>query len=85
MMDEQGKKFKEFLIKNSLPFKEIVVDNEETKSEFRKLNWQDKASILKVTCSHSIHVYSFFDEDNLNLNILEHIKKYKPRIEVPKV
>ncbi len=79
--DEQGKKFKEFLIKNNLPFREIIVNNEETIRELRKLSWQDKASILKVVLNHSIHAYSFFDEENLNLNILEHIKKYKPRME----
>ena len=78
--DEQGKRFKDFLIKNNLQFKEMLVNNEEIKREIRKLSLQDKASILKVVLNQGIHVYSFFDEENLNLNLIGHIKKYKPRI-----
>lgn len=79
--DIHAQAFKIFLNKNNLPFKEIIVNNENTKTELIKLSRQEEISALKVTFSHSIHVYTGFDEQSLNLNILEHIKKYKAHVE----
>ncbi|PIO07557.1 hypothetical protein COU59_03310 [Candidatus Pacearchaeota archaeon CG10_big_fil_rev_8_21_14_0_10_34_12] len=71
--------FKIFLKKNNLPHKEIKINNENI-HELRKLSFQDKISILKVTKSHGITIFTGFNEYSLNLNIIEHIKKYNPKI-----
>lgn len=62
--DEDGKKIKEFLIKNNLPFKEYSVMN--------------KISSLKITYSHAIHIIDGFNELALK-QLLEHIEKYSQR------
>ncbi len=69
-----------FLEKNNLPYKEIQI-NSQNINELKKLSFQDKISILKVIKSSCIEVFTGFDEHNLNLNIIEHIKKYNPKIE----
>ena len=71
--------FKIFFNKNNLPFRELTVNNETARQELLKLTKQDKISDLKLTFSHSIPVLIGFDEHYLNL--LEHIKEYKPKIE----
>lgn len=60
----------------------MAVNNKEIKAELRKLSLQNKISALKIVFNHSIHILKGFDENCLNLNLLEHIKKYKPKIEV---
>ena len=77
--DEDAKKFKEFLNKNNLPFEERSLVNPENMAELRKLIPFINQSMLKVTGSHSIGLYHY-NEQLLNLNILEHIKKYKIKL-----
>jgi len=75
----QADRIRSFLQKNNLPFNEIVVDNEQKYSEFRKLAWRyDRVSALKITYAHHIQVMYGFDEWGL-MQLLEHIKKYNPK------
>jgi len=74
-------KIKNFLQRNNIKFNEIILDSEEKKAELKKLTMQNKVSALKIVYNHSIHVISGFNEAYLNLNLLEHIKKYNPKIE----
>lgn len=60
--------FRIFLAKNNIPFKEIE-------------GKENKVSFLKIIRNHGILVLNGFDEEWLNLNLVEHIKKYKPRLE----
>ena len=62
--EEDGKKIKEFLMYNNLPFKEYKTTNK---------------SSLKITYSHAIHIIDGFNELALN-QLLGHITKYKPKI-----
>ncbi len=70
-----AKAFKVFLEKNKLPYTEIKIDSQNI-CELEKLSCQNKISILKVTKNHGVMVYTGFNEQQLNLNIIEHIKKY---------
>ncbi len=74
-----AKALKNFLEKNSLQYKEIKI-NDQNIHELKKLSFQDKISILRVIKSSCIEVFTGFDEHNLNLNIIEHIKKYNLKI-----
>jgi len=66
--DEEGKKIRDFLVSNNLPFKEITMNNP-----------NDKKSLLKITKSHSINIIYGYLEWDLN-QLLEHIKKYDPKM-----
>ena len=66
--DEEGKKIRDFLVSNNLPFKEITMNNP-----------NDKKSLLKITKSHSINITYGYLEWDLN-QLLEHIKKYDPKM-----
>ena len=76
--DEKGRLIKEFLIKNNLPFKEIITDDINLLNKARQARLNIKKSLLKVTYSHSIHIIGY-NEFDLN-QLLEHIEKYKPKI-----
>lgn len=71
--DEHSIKFKEFLIKNKMPFGEIKLNN--------KILSCMGISFLKIIYSHSIHELNGYDEKLMN-QLLEHIKKYNPKIEI---
>lgn len=75
-----AKAIKIFLEKNNLPYKEIKINNQNI-NELKKLSFQDKISVLKIIKSSCIEVFTGFDEYNLNLNVIEPIKKYNPKIE----
>ncbi len=78
----QKELIKEFLRKNNLPFKEKVVDNDQVKTELKRTASYlpySKESFLKITYSHGIHVIRGFNDFALN-QLLEHIKKYNPKI-----
>ncbi len=77
---DHAEKIRSFLQENNLPFKEIIVDNQQIREKIRKLSWQDTISILKITKNHSIHIINGFNKFNLN-QLLDHIKKYNPKIE----
>jgi hypothetical protein len=70
--DENGRLIKEFLINNNLPFKEIISNN---------INELENISKLRIIRNHAIIVCDGFNELFLNQELIEHIKKYKPRVE----
>ena len=78
---EDSQKIRNFLIKNSLPFEETVL-NDLARAELTKLSpymQNINCSILKINFSHGIQVINGFNEFALN-QLLEHFKKYKPKI-----
>ncbi len=79
--DEDGRKIKEFLIKNNLLFKEILTEDIALLNQVRQAKINTKISLLKMTYSSSIHIISGFNEFALS-QLLEHIKKYNPKIKV---
>lgn len=80
LKDIHAEAIKLFLTKNSLGFKEIT-KNDKDFNEIRKLTFVDDTSILKVVRNHSISIMHGFNELFLN-QLLEDIKKYKPKIEI---
>ncbi|MDP3026530.1 MAG: hypothetical protein Q8N63_02390 [Nanoarchaeota archaeon] len=70
--DIHAQAFRLFLNKNNLLFKEIRLDSNYTKTN---------VSYLKITKNHSITIINGFNEFMLN-DLIEHIKKYNPKIEV---
>ncbi len=83
---EEASKIKDFLNKNNLPFKEIITENPIKDSKIPKNPFfQEKEhSLLKITRNHGISVISDYNEFHLNMEILEHIKKYNTHVETPK-
>jgi arsenate reductase-like glutaredoxin family protein len=79
---EHSLNIEEFLQKNNIKFKKTIVDNEQTKRELKKLSFQEQISIIKITRNHSINVINGFNEHMMDMEIIEHIKKYKPKIEI---
>lgn len=72
--DEHAKAFKLFLESNKIIFREIptpIAKNSQCK----------QISSLKIIRNHSICIIDGFNELMLN-QLLEDIKKYKPRIEI---
>lgn len=78
--DENGIRIKAFLEKNNLPFKEIITNDIYLLQKAIQSKLPEKISVIKVIYNHSIHVCRGFNEIFLN-QIIEHITKYKPRIE----
>lgn len=78
--DIHGKAIKLFLNKNKLPHKEIITENLEVLRKAAQYNLNEKISLLKVTYSSGIHAIIGFNKRNLN-QLLEHIKKYKSKVE----
>ena len=78
-----AKAFRIFLERNKLPYTEIPI-NEKNIGELKKLVFWDKidVSVLKIMKNHGPETYRGFDEQQLNLNIVEHIKKYGPKVEI---
>jgi len=70
--DIHSQAFRLFLNKNNLLFKEIELYPKYTKAG---------ASYLKITKNHSITIIDGFNEPMMN-ELIEHIKKYNPKIEV---
>ncbi len=83
--DAEAAKIRNFLKNNSLLFKEIVVDNKEKFIETRKAKQEslNKISFLKIVRSHSISIITGYQQFFLD-QLLEHIKKYNPKIEFSK-
>jgi len=77
--DNEGINLKEFLIKNNIKFHEIITDNLELLSNITQSRIIRKVSLLKITFSSSIHIITGYQEHSLN-QLLEHIKKYNPKI-----
>jgi hypothetical protein len=75
-----GKAIKIFLEKSNLPFKEIITNDLFLLNKIAQTGLTEKISLLRVTFSHSIQVYTGFNEHSLN-HLLEHIKRYNPRLE----
>ena len=78
-----AKAFRIFLEKNKLLYTEIPI-NEKNTNELKKLVFGGKidVSILKIMKNHGREVYMGFDEQQLNLNEIKHIKKYNPKVEI---
>jgi hypothetical protein len=70
--DENGRLMKEFLIKNNITFHEIICNG---------ISSSNKISKIKIIRNHAIIVCDGFNELFLNQELIEHIKKYKPKIE----
>ena len=84
--DEEGLKIKEFLIRNNLPFKEVITEDISVLNKVRQLppNWNsNRNSLLRIFYSSSIHVIDGYQEHALD-QIIEHIKKYKSYVERPR-
>lgn len=81
--DIEAVKIRNFLKENSLSFEEIVVNNEEkTRGAQRtKQALLNSISFLKITRSHSISIITGFQRFLFD-QLLEHIKKYNPKIEI---
>lgn len=71
--DKDGILFKDFLLKNNIRFHEKSIE------EFKYPNLK-RVSVLMVRYSHAIHVCDGYQEHFLK-QLLEHIEKYKPKIE----
>ncbi len=74
--DEEGKKIKEFLTKNNLPFNEIITDDVNLLDKVRQARISTKVSLLRIFYSSSIHIIGGYNELALN-QLIEHIEKYK--------
>ena len=70
--DKNGKLIKEFLINNNLPFKEIICND---------TNDLENISKLRIIRNHAIIICTGFNELFLKQELIEHIKKYKPKIQ----
>ncbi|MBS3092171.1 hypothetical protein J4466_02010 [Candidatus Pacearchaeota archaeon] len=79
---EEAEKFKEFLIKNNLPFREIITNTPIKDSKIPKNPFfhEKEHTLLKITYSSSIHALKWYDEFQLNQSILEHIKIYNAHV-----
>ncbi len=77
--DDEGYEIKEFLIKNNLPFEEIVTDNLKLLSKIAHFPMQKKTSLLEIRYSHAVHVIDGFIKKDLD-NLLEHIEKYNIKL-----
>ena len=78
--DKEGKLLKNFLNRNNLPFNEIITDDINILRKVVQGFPVSKISLLRIRYSSSIHVIQGFDPFALK-DLLEHIKKYKPRVE----
>jgi len=79
---KEAEKIRAFLEKNNLLFREIFTSYPLKDSKIPKNPFftEKEHTILKIIKNHSITVIRGFDEFNLNREIIEHIKKYKPKI-----
>ena len=80
---EEAGKFRAFLTKNNLPFREIITNTPLKDSKIPKNPFfrENEHTFLKITYGHSIHAIKGYDEFQLNQSILEHIKKYNAYVE----
>ena len=78
--DEGGRLIKELLEKNKLSFKEVITNDLDILEKIARTKLQRKVSLLKIKYSSGISVIVGFNELALK-QLLEHIKKYKPKIE----
>ena len=78
--DKEGKLLKNFLNRNNLPFNEIITNDINILRKVVQGFPVSKISLLRIRYSSSIHVIQEFDPFALK-DLLEHIKKYKPRVE----
>ena len=79
---QESQKMKEFLIRNKLPFKEIVTSTPLKDSKIPKNPFfiEKEHTLLKIIKNHSISVLSNYNEFQLNQEIIEHIKKYNAKV-----
>ncbi len=78
--DKEGILLKKFLERNKLPHKEIITNDLNLLKKVVQRTPVDKVSLLRIRMSSSIHLIKGFDPWALK-QLLEHIEKYKPRIE----
>ena len=78
--DKNAELIKEFLIRNNLKFHETITDDINLLSKIAQARLLEKISLLKIRFRSAIHVHTGFNEIGLN-QLLEHIKKYNPKIE----
>ena len=71
--DIHAQAIKLFLNKNDLPFKEIKFNS----CSYKKIDM----SYLKITKNHSITIINGVNKLMLN-DLIEHVKKYNPKIEI---
>jgi hypothetical protein len=79
--DGPGQLIKNFLENNNIPFKEIITNDINILNKVCQGSFSGKASLLKITKSHSISIIHGFLEWELK-HLLEHIKKYNPKFEI---
>jgi len=79
--DKEGVLLKKFLERNKLPHKEIITKDINLLRKATQSKWRETLiSLLKIRSSSSIHIIEGFNPFDLK-QLLEHIKKYNPRIE----
>ena len=77
---EEARMIREFLEKNNFPFREIDATEINAKRELHKLTFGRNISTIKITRNHSINAMIGFNELFLKQEVLEHIKKYNPKL-----
>ncbi len=79
-----AEQFKVFLVANKLPFKEVIINSKEKRREIQNENrWSlTDTSFLKIVYSHAIHLITGCQPLTIQ-QLLEHIRKYNPKIEIP--
>lgn len=78
--DKEGTLLKNFLDRNKLNYKEIMTDDINLLRKICQGFPCDKKSLLRIKYSSSISVINGFNPLALK-QLLEHIKKYNPKIE----
>jgi len=78
--DKNAKLIKDFLIKNNLKFHEIITDDISLLRKICQGDYPKLESLIRVKHSHSIRIIKGYKEFPLN-RLIEHIKKYNPKIE----
>ena len=78
--DIHAEAIKLFLTKNNLKFHEMITKDLNLLNSITQTRLKEKISLLRIKGNHNINVHIGFSEHNLN-QLLEHIKKYNPKIE----
>ncbi|GEM_PF-6038634 len=78
--DKNAELIKEFLEKNNLKFHEIITSDINLLRKVCQGFFPRLESLLRIKFRHSIHIIRGFEEHSLN-QVLEHVKKYNPKIE----
>lgn len=78
--DKEGILLKNFLEENKLAHRIIIIKEINELRKVIQFPTDEMISLLKITKNHSISIITGYNELLLN-QLLEHIKKYKPKIE----